>query len=275
MNAMRAMSRWMASAAVLLAPGLARAGDAVEEVPVAVAELETRVTAEQRPFAFLVDPSTPSPGVLAAGYTFGFGSGISADRPIPVVMQKQGMSHAISVGYGVTSWFEPMATVNVTADLATSRVTASGLLGAKFQLTNVDSPWRASVLAGGLWEGGSASPGVWLRATGSVAAGGFLAEVNGYAEHVFAPGRDAIDYVALLGASYRVLPALRVGAEFVGQDLEELGDPGAEDGARLGVGPNVAVDLLRGRVQLVAAVLFGLNAVSPTAIVRAGITGSF
>ena len=61
----------------------------------------------------------------------------------------------------------------------------------------------------------------------------------------------------------------------MGQDLEEIADPGAEGGARLGAGPDIAVDLYRGRVQLVLAALVGLNAASPAVIARAGILGSF
>jgi len=266
--------RWALATALSLVAGLAPAAD-VSELPVAEAVLEARVTAEQRPFAFLADPSTPSAGVFAAGYTFGLGSGVSAERPIPVVMQKQGLSHTASLGYGVTGWFEPMASVSVNTNGPGSAVTGNGLLGVKFQLTNPESPWRAAVLGGALWEGESGSAGAWLRATGSVSAGPVLLEANAYLEHVFAPGRDAVDYVAMLGASYRIVPALRVGAELVGQDLEEIGDRGAEGGARLGVGPDVAIDLYRGRVQIVVAALFGLNAASPTAIVRAGLTGSF
>jgi hypothetical protein len=50
---------------------------------------------------------------------------------------------------------------------------------------------------------------------------------------------------------------------------------GAEGGACLGGGPNVAVDLVRGRLQIVEAGLFGTNANSPAALVRASITGRF
>lgn len=42
-------------------------------------ELGDRVTAEELPFTFLVDPSTPSAGVFALGYNVGLGLGISAD----------------------------------------------------------------------------------------------------------------------------------------------------------------------------------------------------
>jgi hypothetical protein len=260
---------------MLLAASPALAAESLDEVPVAVVEVEARATLEQRPFGFLVDPSTPSAGVFAASYAFGVGSGVSAERPIPVVLQPQGLSHSLSVGYGVTSWFEPLASVTVNTNGLETGVTANGLLGVKFQLTNPQSPWRAALLGGALFEGESGAAGAWLRATGSVSAGPVLFEANAYVEHIFAAGRDPVDYVAMLGTSVRVIPALRVGAELVGQDLEEIGTTGAEGGARLGLGPDVAVDLYRGRLQLVVAALFGLNSESPTAVMHAGVLGSF
>jgi hypothetical protein len=228
---------------------------------------------EQRPFAFVVDPSTPGRGTVAVGYTLGVGSGISADRPIPVVLQDAGLSNQFSLGYGVTSWFEPM--VEVTATSNNGNTVTSATLGMKFQLTSPDSPWRAAVMTGALREGTSGAYGMWARAAGSWGRGPLLVEVNGYLERVFATGRDSVDYAVTGGASWRVLDWLRAGAEYVGQDLEEMGDGGAEGGARQAVGPNVALSLDRGRYQIVAATLFGIGALSPAALVRVGVLGSF
>jgi len=267
-----------ASAALLFAAGVASADESIypaESVTRTRADLAGKVTAEERPFAFLVDPSTPSAGVFAVGYTLGMGSGISADRPIPVVMQNQGVSNEVSVGYGVTSWFEPYLSANIVADTSSNTTYLNGIAGLKFQLTNPDSPWRVALLGGALREGASADWGAWFRATGSFSAGPLLIEANAYIEHIFAPDRDALDYIGALGASYRIIPGLRVGAEYVGQDLEEMFTSGVEGGARMGLGPNIAVDLDHNRYQITVAALFGLNAVSPTAIVRAGLLASF
>ena len=236
-------------------------------------ELESRPTLEQRPFAFVVDPSTPGRGTLAVGYTLGVGSGISADRPIPVVLQSAGLSNQLSLGYGVTSWFEPM--VEVMATSSDGSTVASATLGMKFQLTSPDSPWRAAVMTGALREGASGAYGMWVCAAGSWGTGPLLVEVNGYAERVFASGRDSLDYAVMGGGSWRFLDWFRAGAEYVGQDLEEMDGDGAEGGARQAVGPNVAFELDRGRYQIVAATLFGIGALSPTALVRVGLLGSF
>jgi hypothetical protein len=236
-------------------------------------ELESGPRLEQRPFAFVEDPSTPSRGTLALGYTLGVGSGISADRPIPVVLQSAGLSNQLSLGYGVTSWFEPM--VEMTATSSDGSTVASATLGMKFQLTSPDSPWRAAVLTGALREGASGAYGMWVRGAGSWGTGPLLVEVNGYVERVFASGRDSVDYAVMGGASWRLFDGFRAGGEYVGQDLEEMGAGGAEGGARQAVGPNVAFDVDRGRYQIVAATLFGVGALSPTALVRVGLLGSF
>ncbi len=252
-----------------------RATSSASSVTEASPELDEQVTAEDHPFAFLVDPSTPSAGVFSLGYGLGLGSGISSDRPIPMVLQNQGVSSDFSLGYGVTSSFEGIANLTVNSNSSTHATTGNGFLGAKIRLTSPDAPFRAAVLAGALSEGGSARWGAWARATGSFTTGPLLFEANAYLEHVFAPGRDAMDYIGMLGASTRVAPALRVGAEYVGQDLEEISASGAEGGARMGAGPSVALDLYQSRFQITVAALFGLTGVSPSAIVRAGVLGSF
>jgi len=42
-----------------------------------------RAHAEERPFSFLLDPTTPSAGDLSVEYALGYASGSAADRPLP------------------------------------------------------------------------------------------------------------------------------------------------------------------------------------------------
>ncbi len=266
---------WLTFVALPLAAGVASADEGLPEFMVTEPNPEETVNAEQRPFAFLVDPSTPRAGNFVVGESLGFGSGITADRPIPVVLQHRGVSNDLSLGYGITPSLEGITNLNVNFDTSNGATTVNGILGAKLQLTHPASPWRVAALAGVLREGGSASWGAWARGAGSFTTGRLLIEANAYLEHVFAQGRDAVDYIGMLGTSYRVAPVLRVGAEFVGQDLEELSESGAEGGARMGVGPDIALDLDHGRIKIVVAALFGVTAASPEAIVRAGVFGSF
>ena len=42
-----------------------------------------------------------------------------------------------------------------------------------------------------------------------------------HGEKMLAAGRDSVDVIGALGASYRVVDPLRLGAEYVGQDFED------------------------------------------------------
>jgi hypothetical protein len=80
-----------------------------------------------------------------------------------------------------------------------------------------------------------------------------------HGEHVFRDGSDPIDLMATLGASVRVVPAFRLGVEYIVQDIEEAfasggGDAGdadsnvpgaAEGGVHQFVGLTGSVALLR------------------------------
>jgi hypothetical protein len=198
---------------------------------------------------------------------------VSADRPIPVALQNAGLTNQLSLGYGLTDRLETLAEVRAFA--VDGRSVASGTIGLKYQITSPGSPWRAAVMGGALREGVSGASGAWGRVAGAWGAGPLLVELNGYAERVFASGRDAVDYAVMGGASWRLLEWLRAGGEYVGQDLEEMGKRGAEGGARQAVGPTLATSISGGRYQVVAATLFGIGAQSPTALVRVGLGGSF
>jgi hypothetical protein len=262
---------------LLVATGRATAAESVglEEQAVVREPWQERGTIKPdlTPFAFVIDPATPAAGSLGYGYAVGVGSGISADRPIPVALQNAGPSTQVALGYGVTDRLAAMA--EVKAFPSGGSTVASAMVGAKLQLTSPNAPWRAAVMGGALREGVSGAYGVWARAAGSWGAGPLLLEVNGYAERVLATGRDSLDYAVMGGASWRLLDWLRAGAEYVGQDLEEMGVRGAEGGARQAFGPNVALDLYRGRYQVVAAALFGVGPQSPAALVRVGLVGTF
>jgi hypothetical protein len=96
-----------------------------------------------------------------------------------------------------------------------------------------------------------------------------------HAEHVFSPGRDPLDVMVQVGAACRVVAGFRLGVEYVGQDLEEAVDPGAEGGARHFVGPVASLQLLKDRLSLVAGPSFGLSSRSPEVLGRAGASFGF
>jgi hypothetical protein len=87
-------------------------------------------------------------------------------------------------------------------------------------------------------------------------------------EHIFAEGRDPLDVMIEAGASCRIVDKFRLGVEYVGQDIEESVDPGAEGGVRHFVGPIASYQLLRDRLSIVAGPSFGLSHLSPEVLGR-------
>jgi hypothetical protein len=225
------------------------------------------------PFAFVVDPGTPAARTFAWGFVAGVGSGVTAERPIPVALQNAGLTNQLSLGYGLTDRLETIAEVRAFA--SSGRTVTSGTVGLKFRVTSPGSPLRAAVMGGALREGVSGAAGAWGNVAGAWGSGPLLVEVNGYVERVFATGRDSVDYAVMGGASWRLSTWLRAGGEYVGQDLEEMGRRGAEGGARQAVGPTISATIPGGQYQVVAATLFGIGAQSPTALVRVGLSGAF
>ncbi len=127
------------------------------------------------------------------------------------------------------------------------------------------------------WLPGSANGdnGAWFQmaAAGDVARLRWALTMHG--EHVFWPGRDPLDVMAELGASYRVVGLFRAGVEYVGQDLEESFEPGAEGGARHFVGPVASLQLMGERLTIVAGPSIGLSSRSPSLLGRFGLSYGF
>jgi hypothetical protein len=129
----------------------------------------------------------------------------------------------------------------------------------------------------GKWLPGASSGdnGAWIQAgfSGDIQRLRLATTVHG--EHVFWNGRDPLDVMVSLGASYRIAGAFRLGAEYVGQDLEEIASPGAEGGARHFVGPTASMQLLQDRLTMVAGPAVGLSAYSPTFLGRIAVAYGF
>jgi hypothetical protein len=83
---------------------------------------------------------------------------------------------------------------------------------------------------------------------------------------VFAQGRDDVDVYVVMGASVRTVDRLRVGAEYVAQDLEEVGEPAAEGGVRQFASASVA--WTADRFSVGAGPALGLGGHAPTLLGR-------
>ena len=70
----------------------------------------TRTHAEERPFAYALDPTTPSRGDASIEYGVGVASSVRAERPLPAGLGYDGALHSVTIGYGITSRFAPFLT---------------------------------------------------------------------------------------------------------------------------------------------------------------------
>jgi len=129
----------------------------------------------------------------------------------------------------------------------------------------------------GCWAPGKpyGDSGAWIQAAFSQDIRRVRLAATVHGEHVFATGRDPLDIMVQAGASVQIVGGFRLGAEYVGQDLEESFDPGAEGGARHFAGPVASLQLLRDRLSIVAGPSFGLSARSPELLGRAGASFGF
>jgi hypothetical protein len=238
--------------------------------PVAI---QGRSSMPERPFGLLGDAAAPGAGVMTLGYFFGVASGGSAERPLSVdPAAGAGGVHGASLGYGVTDRLTPFASVGFADGFTTAgSKMAAAIAGATYQLTDAHAPPRFSLTGGVAYEAATGAFGLTTLAAASLDRGPLRLAANLRADKSFAPGRDTIDLFTQLGVSYRVAAVLRLGAEYMGQDLEDLFEADVEGGARQAVGPSVALDLDGGRYQVTVASGFGIGAKSPRAVVRAGV----
>jgi len=94
--------------------------------------------------------------------------------------------------------------------------------------------------------------------TGTVAlsseVGRFQLAANVRLAHYFAPGRDAVDITVTAAATVRVVRWLRLGVEYVGDELEAAADEEEADlgeaGGRHYVGPSATLLLQGGRMRI-------------------------
>jgi hypothetical protein len=268
------MTRTTLRAAACLAFSLTLAARAAGEEVIRLTkdqDASGRLTRQERPFAFVTDPSTPSAGVATLEYRLGFASGMDAERPLPADLTSAGGSHSFGFAYGLTSRWAPFASVTLHGEGRKANV----LAGAKVLLGNPSAPLQVSIAAAGLREAGGAY-GLQVLGAASYDAGPLRIAGNVQGEKIFEQGRDELDLLVMAGASWRVGSAVRLGAEYVGQDLEALyEDEEAEGGARHLIGPSMSLDLDRGRYQLAVAGGFGLTRETPAALARAQLAVSF
>jgi hypothetical protein len=253
---------------------LASSARAVEDHPAPAATATSTAAPVEQPFLYLVDPHGPASKQVVAGYALAFSSSAGAIRPIPGNFDAEGVVHTLSLEVGVLDRLRAFAQTMIAESVGSNaEVNAVALqVGGRVLLT--PPRWqRVRVMATGafLREFGSAL-GVYGEVTATVDVGRVRFATALHAERVFADRRDPLDLYAVAGVSVRVARMLRLGAEYIAQDLEELdGDDAAEGGARHYVGPDVALSIYRNRLLVTAGGAVQI-ATAPGLLARAAVT---
>jgi len=169
---------------------------------------------------------------------------------------------------GVTDWMAVQAIGVLGKDYLTNAGSTGAVAGLRFGL--LPRAWRhvQVVLNGGWVHELSGGNGAWGRLQLGLEFGRFRGQFSTHLEHIFATGRDPVDVMLTAGMSLRLLTWLRLGVEYVGQDLEGEFDPDeAEGGPRHLLGPTMALTFVGERLSIVAGPAFELGGLNPGAVV--------
>jgi hypothetical protein len=245
-----------------------RAGEATVAAP------STRPEANvEQPFLYLVDPHGPAARQLLAGYALAFSSSGGAIRPIPGHFDAEGVVHALSLTVGVVDRVQLFGATMIAQSIGQSEVGSVAVqAGARAILTPARWTRLKLMVQAAFLREFSADLGVTGEITGTYDIGRVRLAAAAHVEHVFAAGRDPVDLYAVAGVSVRVVPILRLGAEYVAQDLEAAFEPEeAEHGARHYPGPNAALALYRRHILVTGGAAVEA-ARTPGVLARAALT---
>ena len=211
----------------------------------AQAQTQAQSQTQDRPFLFSV--STPQTDVRHATVHVEAGFGerafdlVEGDRP------EQRIGLQATLGGGLTL----LARVGVAADGSDTRSSQQ----AELLYSVVRGRASHGSTRGGPTNEGSLALGLGVRheseginvLLGRVAAGRRVADAwrldgNVVFEKPFSTGRDAVDLLTSFGVARRLVSAVHVGVELIGEDLEGFWEEEeAEGGARLLVGPSLRI----------------------------------
>ncbi|HVP62678.1 MAG TPA: hypothetical protein VMT11_19125 [Myxococcaceae bacterium] len=236
---------------------------------------------QQRPGngGWMFADSSQLPGQLQAAVISRFtynGSGNPA-RPFASNLGSPGGMGEIGGEIGLTDWMAVQAIGVLGRDYVTNGGSTGATAGLRFGL--FPRAWKnvQMVLNGGWVHELSGGNGAYGRLQLGLEFGRFRGQVSTHVEHIFATGRDPVDVMLTAGASMRVLSWLRLGAEYVGQDLEGEFDPAeAEGGPRHLLGPTIALTFMDERLSIVGGPAFEIGGLNPGSVMaRAGISYAF
>jgi hypothetical protein len=264
----RASTALLIGTAFALALALASGGSYAQEAPRqdlepdrADAPPAASWTGVSRPLLYTADPTPPPPGHVLATLGVSYAAvDRGAARPFAADVAHAGAVFGANADVGLTRIFALHAEGLLAGDGGSMH--AGAMLGAGLYPLSGRGPFDIGIAAGYLRELGGAN-GAWARAVVAADIGRARLALGGVTSHVFSPGRDGVDVLVTGGASYAVLPILRIGAEYVAQDLEEAFDQAERDGGIRHFAGATAALTLGDRVQITAGPAFGLNALAP------------
>jgi hypothetical protein len=227
-----------------------------------------------RPWLYAADPTAPPPGHVLASLGAGYAPvDRSGGRPFAANVASAGAVFNAEVEVGVLR-FMSLSAQGLLAGEGNQGVHGGGMLGVTFYPLPKQSPVDLSLSGGYLHELGGGN-GMWARASIAASVKGARFVVTALGSHVFANGRDPVDLLLTAGATYAVLPILRLGAEYSVQDLEGAFEHDeADGGVRHFLGPTASLELAK-RVHLTAGPAFGLSKDSPRVLGRVAAAYTF
>jgi hypothetical protein len=212
-----------------------------------------------RPWLYLDDPTVPDPLRAVAFSRATYTKDASPTRPFGANLARPGGVVEVGGEVGLLPKLSIAASVFGGGD----QIGLGGLAGLRFE--PFQKVWRSThaVVSGGWLHEQNGGDGGWLRVAVAQDIQRWRLGATVHGEHVFAQGRDPVDVMVMAGVSYAVAGPLRLGVEYVGQDLEESFVDQAEQGFRQFVGPQVALELLEKRLSVALGPAVGIGSQSP------------
>ena len=193
-----------------------------------------RLVAQERPFIFSVSTARPSSeGRVRVDLETGAGERAFASDTANRPEQRFGVQMS-------SGRFTVLARVGVSSTGSADQSSQSGELLVSLLDRGAS---RVGVAAGGgvLHEAGGVNV-LLARVVAVRDVPAWRLDANMLLQKPLASNRDAIDVATSVGWGFKVTPAVSLGAELVGEDLEGFWEPSeAEGGARLLLGPSVHV----------------------------------
>jgi len=222
-----------------------------------------------RPWLYAADPTAPPPGHVIAAMSVGYAqTNRGAARPFAADVAHAGAVFSAGAEVGIIRYASVHAEGLLAGQAGTGSPMAAGAMaGATVFPLGGRGPVDVAISAGYLREL-AGSNGVWFRGAVAGNIGRVRLSATALGEHVFESGRDGVDVLLTAGASVRATDWLRIGTEYVVQDLEGAWDPEEADGGiRHFIGANAAMVLGR-RVQLALGPALGLSENAPRVLGR-------